>query len=342
MKWYFSTVWNESLETRVERELKPRERIWASEITGSLIDRYLKMTAVKPTNPPNPRSLRKFEAGNMMEWIVGVVLKRAGILISNQDWLQFQYPGLYPVTGKLDFFAGGNPDWDKAKNEVKVLELPQFFSKATDAIIAHFADKYPNGLEKIVLEIKSCSNFMMERYEKKGVNLGHALQSFHYLKAKNMNEAHVVYICKDDLRMLEFPVNNPSEELLVNYEDIYKSDIMAITHYHKNKIMPEKEKEIFFDEVMGKFSANWKVGYSNYLTMLYGYENQKAYDDKFKPIVSRFNRVLKRCVNSDKMTDKNKVVLDEIRTFFPNFDDILTTALKDPAALAGEPDEEAT
>ena len=255
MKWTFATVWNESLENREEREMKPRSRIWASEMAGSFIDRYLKMKATPPTNPPNPRSLRKFEAGNLMEWVVGLVLKRAGIAINNQKWLGYQYPGLCEVSGKFDFYAGGKPDWEKAKAEVRGLELPQFFNRATDAIIKHFKEKYPNGLDKIILEVKSCSNFMMERYEKKGVNIGHALQSFHYLKAKNMEEAHVVYICKDDLRMAEFPVNNPSAELLVNYEDIYKSDILAITHHHKNKIQPEKEKEIYISYLSRCFTA---------------------------------------------------------------------------------------
>lgn len=335
MKWTFATIWNESLEKgRPERELKPRERIWASEMCGPYIDRILKMNAVKPTNPPNPRSMRKFEAGNMMEWLVGVVLKRAGILIDNQEWLSFRYPSLFEVSGKLDFYAGGNPDWSKAEFELKKFELPEFFSRATSAILAHFADKYPNGLDKIVLEIKSCSSFMMERYEMKGADIKHKLQSFHYLKAKNLEEAHIVYICKDDLRMLECEVNNPSE-----IEAIYKNDVEQITKHHQSKTLPEKELEIYFDDIVGKFSANWKVGYSNYLTMLYGYQNQKEYDDKYKPMVSRFNRVLKRCVNGDKITDKNLKIMDEIRQIFPNFKEIVEVVKKDPSAILLEPEE---
>ena len=115
MEWSFYNIWNASLEEgRPARILKPREKIWASELGGSMIDRYLKMTGIQPSNPPNPRSLRKFEAGNIWEAIVGYVLRRAGILQSKQDWIQYQYEGLLPVSGKLDYIGGGKPDYDKA------------------------------------------------------------------------------------------------------------------------------------------------------------------------------------------------------------------------------------
>ena len=65
LNWSFSKIWNDSLENREEKPLTPRENVWASEIGGAYLDRYLKMKAVPMTNPPNPRSLRKFEAGNL-------------------------------------------------------------------------------------------------------------------------------------------------------------------------------------------------------------------------------------------------------------------------------------
>ena len=102
LKWGFAQIWNESLEEGNGRKPpQPRQKIWASEPGGSYIDRYLKMTGVEPSNPPNPRSLRKFEAGNIWEAIVGYVLKRAGILQSRQNWLTYTYEGLIPITGKL-------------------------------------------------------------------------------------------------------------------------------------------------------------------------------------------------------------------------------------------------
>ena len=245
MKWSFYQVWNKSLEEgKTNRILEPRQKIWASELGGSYIDRYLKMTAIQPSNPPNPRSLRKFEAGNIWEAIVGYVLKRAGILQSRQDWIQYQYEGLLPVSGKLDFIGGGKPDYEKAYSTIqKEFDwLPEFISRATANIIQTLKTEYPNGLTNIILEIKSCSSFMFELYEKNGnANPQHKMQLFHYLKCKNMPEGHIVYISKDDARMIEIGVLNPS---LI--ENNYKNDIENISNYVLNKIEPPKEKFIVF------------------------------------------------------------------------------------------------
>ena len=311
MQWTFYNLWNESLEEgRPTRVLEPRQKIWASELGNAYIDRYLKMTGVQPSNPPNPRSLRKFEAGNIWEAIVGYVLRRAGILQARQDWIQYQYDGLLPVSGKLDFIGGGKPDYEKAFSTIsKEFDwLPEFISRATANIIQSLRVKYPDGLANIILEIKSCSSFMFEKYEREGnANPQHKLQLFHYLKCKNMPEGHIVYISKDDARMLEVGVLNPS---LI--EDMYKKDIETISNYVQNKIEPPKEKFIIFDKDWGSFSANWKVGYSSYLTLLYNFENQKAFDDIYKPIVERWNRVLQRIIDGKEMTENNQAAISEM------------------------------
>ena len=82
--WGLSEVWNKSLEEQEQRPLSFRDHLWASELGKAPVDLWLKLRAVPPTNPPNPRSLRKFEAGNVFEWIVSLILKRAGILKESQ------------------------------------------------------------------------------------------------------------------------------------------------------------------------------------------------------------------------------------------------------------------
>lgn len=321
ISWSFCEVWNKSLEEREEKVLIPRENIWASELGGAFIDRYLKMTAVKPSNPINPRSLRKFEAGNLMEWVVGLVLKRAGILIENQRWVSFNYPSLLQVTGKFDYLAGGNPNWDKAWLDLEKMELPLFFQRGAGAIIDHLSRNYKDGLREIIMEIKSCSSYMFEKYENTGINQNHALQSFHYLKASRMDEAHVVYISKDDLRILEFPIFNPS-----GIEEDYKEDITRMTSFIGDKKEPLKEKEILFDEELFKFSKNWKVSYSPYLTRLYNYKDQFEYDTKWDKIVAQFNRTFGRCVQGKNMTKLNLEVIGEIKKMFPDFDSCVDLA----------------
>ena len=321
MKWSFYQLWNESLEEgKNDRKFEPRQKIWASELGGAYIDRFLKMTGVQPSNPPNPRSLRKFEAGNIWEAIVGYVLRRAGILINKQQWISYQYPDLLPVTGKLDFLAGGNPDYEKSLQLIaKEFDwLPEFISRATKNIIFHLQQKHPNGLAEIILEIKSCSSFMFERYEANSTgNPHHKLQLFHYLKSKFMPEGHLVYVSKDDARLLEIGVLNPSE-----IEVFYKDDIKAITSYVLSNERPPLEKSIIFDEEFGQFSANWKVGYSNYLTYLYKLENQKAFDNLYKPIAERWNRVLGRIAAGKEMTANNSEAIKEMEKEGFKFEEI--------------------
>ena len=97
-EWAFEQIWNDSL-TPVERNPEPRERIFASELGGAMIDRFLKMKGVAYSTPPNMRSLRKFQAGVYWEWVISLVLKRAGLIISQQDRLEYAYDGLLPVSG---------------------------------------------------------------------------------------------------------------------------------------------------------------------------------------------------------------------------------------------------
>lgn len=307
--WGFAGIWNQSLDKPRERPTEKRERIWASELGGAYIDRYLKMNGVKPTNPPNARSRRKFEAGNIWEYIVSLVLKRAGILISQQDYLQYQYPDLLPVTGKLDFMAGGKPDYDTSLKLIESdVSLPTFISDVSRNLIEEFREKFPNGLNEIVLEIKSCSSFMFEVYEeRKKPNPNHMLQNYHYLKALDKREGHVVYICRDDARIAEYGIFNPSP-----IEEEYKKDIEAMTHYFKTNEEPTWEKPIVQDEETQKFSTNYKVAYSGYLTHLYGFKDQKEFDDTYKPRVERWNRVIGRMKEGKEMTKNNLEAVEEM------------------------------
>ena len=322
VSWSFQNIWNESLEQRENWKLKPRNHIWASELGGAYIDRYYKMKGVVPSNPFDPRSLRKFEAGRIFEWIVEMVLKRAGILLSVQEWVEFQYPGLMRVTGKLDHLAGGKPNWDLVKEKLVANELPPFILRTALAVIKHFSEKYPNGLDNIILEIRSVGSFMFHSYKTfRMPDPKHSLQLFHYLKAKDMPEGHLVYISKDDLCIAEIGVKNPS-----SFEKDYEADISLMTGYPKKESPPPAEKCIIFDKIAGRFAVNWKVGYSQYLTKVYGFKNQNAFDKKFKPTVARWNRVLRRVVYGRMVTVDNKKALKEMKDKFPNINGLIGIA----------------
>jgi hypothetical protein len=322
MGWSFGSVWNDALELSKSYEPRPRENIWAGEVGSSYIDRFLKMRGTIPTNPPNARSKRKFEAGNMLEWLVQMVLKRCDVLREGQTWLKYQYPGLLEVTGKLDFLAGGTPDWERARHELDHLGLPEFFGRAAKQIIEHLAETYPCGLKDIILECKSCSSMMWDIYEKHGADKRHQAQLYHYLKAKNMDEGHVLYVSKDDLRLLELGLSHPDPTV----EAFYKGDIEKMTHYIRSNEQPPLEAEVVFNDTTMKFAQNFKVAYSNYLSMLYGFENQMAFEGKWKKVVGQWNRTFGRCVKGSNMTKLNMETIISAKKMFPNWDELVDLA----------------
>lgn len=337
MSWTFFQHWNNSI-SREDRPLKPRDYIWASEIGGAYLDRFLKMNAETPTNPPNMRSRRKFQAGHEWERNIRMLLSFAGIHKSSEEYFTHQYSGLLKVTGRADFVAGGTPDWAKARQLIKDYALLGNDTPTDDdfymRIMNNFALAIGNKtLKTIILELKSCSSFMFDMYEATGKpNRHHELQLFHYLKSSGMDEGHIVYISKDDCRMIEFGVFNPSP-----IEDLYRADIEEMTKIFKLGKQPEKEPQVLFDENRGKFTKNWKIEYSNYLTKIYGYSEPESYRAMWDSKITAFNRALGRLVLSETggktptgkpitLTAGNKEALAELEATFESYPAIIAKA----------------
>lgn len=285
-----ASVWNASVASREDRPVEPRQRIWASELGKGIHDVILKLRGEVPSNPPNARSIRKFEAGNMFEWIVRLVLMRSGILQESQTRLTHQYDGLLEVSGKLDFLAGGVPKYDIALDGIKDLMMPEFLERSMVQVNEYLKEKCPGGFSSDILEVKSVSAYMFESLEKtRNATRNHRMQLFHYLKAMDKQSGKVIYICRDDLRMMEVEVFNSPEN-----EEEYRSFIEEVTRIYNSGEMPMPEAKIVYDTDIEKFAKNWNVAYSDYLTKVYGYKDQKEFDDIHVPIVSRWNRVLMR------------------------------------------------
>lgn len=322
LSWSFFDVVN-TAAARPEREVKERDYLWASELSLAPVDVILRLRGTQPTNPPNPRSMRKFHAGNVWESYVYLVLWAAGILKADQTHLSYQYPDMLEVTGRLDFLAGGVADWDRARATVADIGYLEPIRYFIDNMIDEFEKKYGNrNLKEIVIEVKSVSAFMWPRYQALGrPNPSHELQTFHYLKATNHDEGHIAYISKDDSQMLEFGVMNPGP-----VEDRYKGHIKLLTDYYKSGELPDKELEVKFDEDTGRFGTNWRVEYSNYLSMLYDYKTPEAYRERWGATVSSFNRTLGRIVRGERVTAKNAEAIEQIKSMFTNFDEIVEKA----------------
>lgn len=307
--WTLQKVWNEALDQQEKRPYAPRDYLWASELGRSDIDVYLKMLGTEPTNEPNARSKRKFEAGNIWEWILSLILRRCGIFIDSQEYMKNSIDAeCVPVSGKLDFIAGGKVNYEQAEALIGELHLPDMFTRAIRNMLSYFREKYPEGLGEKIIEAKSVSSFAFDKVEMYGKPLaGHDLQLYHYLRAKKMDGA-LVYICRDDARMIEMFISHEDPRLEAEYE----RKVRRMSNFYRNKIRPEIEKEILFDDDELRFTKNFNVEYSPFLTMLYKHEQPADYDDKVSPVVARWNRVLGRIKEGKEMTDNNSEALAEM------------------------------
>jgi hypothetical protein len=315
-------AWNQAFEDysiiNNEKAVRSGDRVWATELGKAPIDVFLRMKGTEPSNPPDARAQRKFEAGNIWEQIIGIVLKRAGVLIDSQKWVAYQYPNMMKVSGYLDYKTGGFIDWKKAKEVVESDEfawLPDRTKFATKRVIENLAVEFPSGLPEMILEIKSTSGFMYDNYLNTGASENHILQLYHYLKAENLDIGNIVYVDRDSVRMIEFPVVNGQ------YEDLYKERIKILTDYIASDERPPLEPFVVFNENAGSFSTNWRVVYSNYLTLLYEYEGKvfehgEEVRDFFKPKVTQWNSLLKRIAGDKNLTAKNLEWYEDLKTMF--------------------------
>jgi hypothetical protein len=332
--WSLAKLWNKALESTNERVVEPRDRMYASELGRSDIDIFLKMQGEKPTNPPNERSQRKFHAGDLYEWFVFLILKKCGILLKKQIPVKTTLEGCVEVSGRLDFIAGGLPNYEEGQKKIdeliNELEMPPLFHQVTKNFIEILKAEYPKGLDEKILEVKSVATFGFEKIEKTGKALaGHDLQNFHYVNNLQM-EGALCYISRDDLRMIEIPIMPENEKLLKKYQEKVK----RVSGFYKENQSPEPEPLILFDEDTGKFSKNFNVEYSPFLTKIYNIERPDAYDEVISPIIGRWNRILTRIKADKPLTKDNEAGLDEM--IERNFDIDKIKKIIKKSSLVGE------
>lgn len=311
--WSLANVWNKSLDTDRQREYEPRDHIWASELGGSYYDRYWKMKGRKPTTPPNLRARRKFEAGNLTEWVVQQILVRAGIYQKSQQHI-VNGEGALNVSGRCDFIAGGEI------KEVDLSDLPEGLATISEATLEGLRESFPNGLNTQIFELKSCSGQMFERYCRAPAT-NHALQLFHYAHSLNI-PGHLGYLSRDDLRMVEWTIDPDSEK----WQKLYDNDInymaAALSMAEENAI-DLKEPLLTWDEEEGKFKKNYKIEYSLYLTD-YGYERPDEYAEVASKVCGRINRVVTRMREGKAMTKSNEEAILAVTSFYPPAEGILS------------------
>ena len=327
MEINLAQIWNSAIEKK-DRAIEPRQRLFASELGGSMIDRFHKLKGTPYTNPPNSRSMRKFMAGDIWEWIIKTVLIRAGIPFTTQERVELNYEGLLPISGRIDFIIGGKIDYSEALKRLEQEDIPDFIKTPARAIIASLQATYPDEIPKKVLEIKSVGSFIFESLENQdNPRTHHMLQGAIYALTTKL-PTDIIYVCRDDCRLLQYSI----DKIVPDLEKEIKKDLEQITQYHKDDIEPPKEELIVFEN--GKFKANWRIQYSPYLTMLYtihgkAIETPDEYFDEISPLTSSWNRVLKRMAEKAKMTPSNLEKIEEMKQYgFGHIVETLSAYLK--------------
>lgn len=280
-------IWNESL-IRTDREPVAREYLWASQLSHAPIDIWLALRGTPHSNVPNERSKRKFMSGSFHEHMVSMAMMRAGVMTERQDevWTNFDIA----VKGRGDFVLTGKFNFDQAVGDIKRMMLPKEMEEMFLKICSKMREVYDGcEIEPSVFEIKSVAEMTMTRIEKIGKPLeSHILQTCHYKIGRQLNDGVVAVLCRDDLRLFEYHVTKADEKRYVERVN----ELAAIVKSNKQ---PPLEEQIIFDEVMGKFSKNLKIEYSNFLTLMFPqYERPDMYSDAVKPMVAKWNRVLAR------------------------------------------------
>ena len=118
--------------------------------------------------------------------------------------------------------------------------------------------------------------------------------------------------------MAEIPIDYKDEKLL----ERYRTKIQRLAGYYNRKEEPPKEDEVLFEEKSQKFTKNFNVEYSPYLTRNYGYKVAGDYYDKWTPTVSAWNRVIGRMKEGKEMTENNKEKIAEIEEHGFNLEEI--------------------
>lgn len=189
------TIINDKLSVRRE-DYKPKS--WnCSKLGSCLTGIYLERAGMPPDEEFDARTLRVFSAGKMFEdWCIGLVKDTPGVKFEMQ--VRCELPE-YDLTGYADL----------------VCEI---------------------NTEKIVYEIKSKHSRAFWWMDKKGegANYHHKMQNWCYLKALNIAEGRILYVSKDDMATLEYPVRLNDEELATSV----LTELKTLNEAWKQKLPP--------------------------------------------------------------------------------------------------------
>jgi len=125
--------------------------------------------------------------------------------------------------------------------------------------------------------------------------------------ARNHNIGRLLYISKDDLCLQEVAVWRQDQ-----WEENFWKDVKEISYFYRNNIQPPLLEPIVYNERKRQFELNWEVGRSQYLTYLYGYKDQKDFEEKNHQLLLDINRALKH-LRENKVIDEDKSLIKKYK-----------------------------
>jgi hypothetical protein len=296
--WSLTELWNGLLTE--SRPSKPRSYIYASELGQSFLDRLLKMREVTVTNPFEPRTLRVFDCGNIFEIeVMERIFKLLGIFISSQERMVIKTDGLLDVVGKHDPRVGGKINYDEAMERINDPNTSDWMKPRAKAMLEALMIKYPDGLQELITEIKSVNSRSFWAHKNQDEVTGffkgyphHKLQLHTYVKHTGI-PGRLFYISKDDLTLMETPVQIGDKEL----EKLWIADVTKMTElYNESQFRPllqknengtvtiadwlreYQEPNILWNEEKQEFEKNWKASWSSYLTLVTGMKDSDEWE----------------------------------------------------------------
>jgi hypothetical protein len=278
--WRIQDIWNELLTE--DRPITPRSYIRASEIGKPYLDRYLAMKGVQPTNPFSPRIKRVFDCGLIFEVdVVERMFKLLGILQSAQTEVKYKRDGLLEVIGHYDHKVGGQINVSQVQESLADPLVSPWMKKRTEKLLEKLMYRYPQGMRTLIAEIKTVNSRSFWSHKNQDPETGffkgydhHKLQLYTYLMALQEDEGRVFYISKDDLTLFETSIYLSDQKLA----DLWEEDIAIMTYYYLANKEPDREPDIIFNEDKGMYEANWKIGRSNYLKLITGFETTDEWE----------------------------------------------------------------
>jgi len=166
---------NQAVRSR-KRKKKEITSWHISKIGSCMRGTYLERLGVKPNKEIDDRTLRVFDLGNKVEdWVVDLISSQDGVKIETQTRVEDKKLGV---------------------------------SGYSDVIIKYKGDR-------VLYEIKSKNSRAFSWMDKKGegANRHHEYQTWMYLRLLGIEKGNIIYISKDDMRVLEYPVLLSNESL---------------------------------------------------------------------------------------------------------------------------------